>query len=246
MKSSALTCTAIFALATGAFAAPKLEVHPSAEFKFGFAPQNSQLITTYWLYNAGDDTLKISKVQPGCGCTSAPLEKSAVAPGDSAKLQITFDSKSMMGMTSKRIAVSTNAERPDTNLQFLAEIVRRPDSTWPMTVLPYKLDLTQMGEKVRDRITMTLQNVGPDPISLKSISVPSELFSVKFPDQIAGNQTAKVELVLTPEAVKKEFVSSMTIEVTGKEEYRYSIPVKRKLKTLEPSTTAVASPGSGK
>ncbi len=246
MKRTALTVVALLVGASAAFAGPKLEVRPNAEFKFGFAPQNSSLITIYWLHNSGDDTLRISKVTPGCGCTTAPLEKSAVAPGDSAKLQITFDSKSMMGMTSKRIAISTNAEHPDTNLSFLADVVRRPDSTWPMTVLPYKVDLTQMGEKVRDRITMTLRNVSPDPISLKFISVPEDLFSVTLPAQIAGNESVKVELVLTPEAVKKDFVSSMTLEVSGKEEYRYTVPVKRKIKAMESVTSTVASPGSGK
>jgi len=46
------------------FAAPHM-VMPEIEFDFGYVPQNSEISHVFWIYNTGDDTLKIDKVVPG-------------------------------------------------------------------------------------------------------------------------------------------------------------------------------------
>jgi hypothetical protein len=46
------------------FAAPRMVI-PEMAFDFGFAPQNSSISHVFWIYNRGDDTLKIEKVVPG-------------------------------------------------------------------------------------------------------------------------------------------------------------------------------------
>ena len=38
------------------------------------------LTATIEVRNAGDDTLKIDRVQPGCGCTAAPIAPDRVSP----------------------------------------------------------------------------------------------------------------------------------------------------------------------
>ena len=45
-------------------AAPRMEL-PESDFDFGYAPQNSEISHVFWLYNRGDDSLKIEKVVPG-------------------------------------------------------------------------------------------------------------------------------------------------------------------------------------
>lgn len=47
-----------------AFGAPLMRISES-EFDFGYAPQNSSISHVFWLYNDGDDSLKIEKVVPG-------------------------------------------------------------------------------------------------------------------------------------------------------------------------------------
>jgi hypothetical protein len=47
-----------------ALAAPRMEMSES-EFDFGYVPQNSEISHIFWLYNRGDDSLKIEKVVPG-------------------------------------------------------------------------------------------------------------------------------------------------------------------------------------
>ena len=45
-------------------ASPHLTIKDAA-FDFGFVPQHSKISHVFWLYSTGDDTLKITKVQPG-------------------------------------------------------------------------------------------------------------------------------------------------------------------------------------
>ena len=66
-------------------AGPALAIEEDS-FDFGYVPQRSKIAHVFWLKSVGDETLKITKVTPGCGCTKAPLEKSELAPGDSTRL----------------------------------------------------------------------------------------------------------------------------------------------------------------
>jgi len=51
-------------LVTPIIAAPRMEI-PEMEFDFGYVPQNSEISHVFWLFNRGDDSLKIEKVVPG-------------------------------------------------------------------------------------------------------------------------------------------------------------------------------------
>ncbi|UCC45274.1 MAG: hypothetical protein JSU65_04975 [Candidatus Zixiibacteriota bacterium] len=51
-------------LSAAAQGAPRLIID-SADFNFGFVPQNSKISHIFWLKSAGDDSLKILKVVPG-------------------------------------------------------------------------------------------------------------------------------------------------------------------------------------
>jgi len=51
-------------LASAVLAAPLMDI-PEKEFDFGLVPQNSDVSHIFWIFNRGDDTLKIEKVVPG-------------------------------------------------------------------------------------------------------------------------------------------------------------------------------------
>ena len=69
---------------------------------FGYAPQYSKLSRVYWIKASGQDTVRIHNVKPGCGCTEIPLDKDVIPPGDSARLELIFDTKRSRGAVSKR------------------------------------------------------------------------------------------------------------------------------------------------
>jgi hypothetical protein len=77
--------------------------------------------------NTGKTPLKIIAAKASCGCTAIKPITDLIAPGDSAAITATFDSKGRVGMQSKSITVTTNdIENPTIGLRFTVEVVKDP------------------------------------------------------------------------------------------------------------------------
>ena len=84
------------------------------------------------------------------------MEKKEIAVGDSTRLEIIFSTKQYKTRVTKRPSIQTNEGPPNKRVQIIATVVLRPDSTYPLVMRPYKLDLTQFGDKVRKDIEFTI------------------------------------------------------------------------------------------
>ena len=210
-------------------AAPLLVIDQQ-EFDFGTVPQNSKISHVYHLQNAGDDTLIISKVVPGCGCTKVPLEKSVLAPGEGTAVEIIFSTGQYNGPVTKHPRLETNANPSSRNLVFRATVTGRPDSTSPLLIRPYKLDLSQFGPTVRDQMKFTVSNTSDEEVSLALVSA-SNLFSVSLPDKIAAGQSAEGTIQLNQTALSESFEKSFTFRVNDSTLPRFTVPVKRAIQS---------------
>lgn len=229
--SRRLTAVAACALLIvgSAAAAPRMTIS-ELNFNFGYVPQNSHVSHVFWLRSTGDDTLKILKVVPGCGCTKAPLDKEALAVGDSARLEIIFGSGQYQGHVAKRPKIETNVGAPDQFVEFTCNVIMKPDSTYPVIIKPYKLDLSQFGEKVRDKMTFRINNVSDQPLDLTLIAAPSDYVSITLPKSIPAGASADATITLAKAAVDKEFEKSFTFEVSNDNHDRFTVPIKRSLR----------------
>lgn len=108
---------------------------------------------------------------------------------------------------------------------------------------PYKLDLSQFGEKLRDKIDFTITNVSDEKIDISMVSFSKDFFNVKLPKSIEAGKTASCSLKLTKKAVKQNFEKSFTIETNDKDKSRFTIPVKRKLRASSQANTQNAKTG---
>ena len=163
-----------------------------------------------------------------------------LAVGDSAKLEIIFHTKRYKSKITKRPSIQTNEGASRKNVQIVSQVTDRPDSTYPIIIQPYKLDLTQFSEKVIKNKTFIITNVSDQKLQVSLVSMPEDLFEIKLPKSIKPGKSAKGELILKREAYGDSFQKSVTIEVVGvkdKEATRFTIPVKRSLyvdKTVPP------------
>ncbi len=230
-------------VASSAIGAPRLVI-PETDYNFGVAPQNAKVSHVFWLYSKGDDTLQILKVIPGCGCTQAPLEKTTLAPGDSTRLEVIFDTKHYTGKITKRPRVESNEGPPEKYVQFNCEVMLRPDSTYPLIVKPYKLDISQFGQQVRDRMKFTITNASAEPLEIKLISAP-EIITVDCPTTVGAGATVQGSIILAEKALKTEFEKSITFEVNDAAHNRITIPVKRALRLPGDTTTNVNVSATG-
>lgn len=75
--------------------------------------------------NTGDKPVKITAVQPSCGCTTAKLAKDVVAPGESGEIVATFHIGERVGPQTKTIHVATDDQPNEaTTLTLKADVPR--------------------------------------------------------------------------------------------------------------------------
>lgn len=230
------------AAAGSTVAGPELTISEEV-FDFGYIPQNSKVSHVFWLHNTGDQELRIAQVIPGCGCTQAPLDKQLVPPGDSAKLEIIFSSKLYFDRVVKKPAIELEGFPDPRYVEISSFVISRPDSAFPLKLEPFKLDISQYGEAVRDRAKFSMTNVSNQELAVTIIAPPDEFGVLTMPSKIGPGETVEAELVLKPERLGEELAKSFTFQVNDEHSSRYTIPIRRKLK--DPKAVQFTAPGGG-
>lgn len=158
------------------------------------------------------------------------MKKDVIAVGDSTELEIIFSTKVYKSRVNKSPKIYTNEGKGSKTVRITATVVPRPDSTYPLVMKPYKLDISQFGDKQRDEVKLTITNVSDQPYDLKMIDYPREFFALTLPETLAPGASAEVTLALTQAGLGAEFEKSFTLEVNDTQTTRYTIPVKRKIR----------------
>lgn len=225
--------TIIYLLVSGlVYAVPLVDI-PDDSFDFGIVPNNAKTSHTFWLKSVGDDTLKVLKIIPGCGCTQAPLLKKEIAPGDSAALEIIFSSGQRMGQTIKHPAVLTNDGTGRRKLTFSADITHQPSTIKPAVFQPFKVFVSRAGGVDITEENFTITNVSATDISLKIVSAPNDYFTIEVPDKIEAGQTADCKLTVNESVRDIPFEKSITFEFNDENNTRVTLPVIRRLIGVE-------------
>ncbi|MBV9130609.1 MAG: DUF1573 domain-containing protein, partial [Verrucomicrobia bacterium] len=79
----------------------------TTERTFNSKPEDKEVIAKYKFTNTGAETVKIQNVRTSCGCTTAALNKSDYAPGESGEIEAKFTFSGRTGRQEKSIIVST-------------------------------------------------------------------------------------------------------------------------------------------
>ncbi len=153
-----------------------------------------------------------------------------LAVGDSTKLEIIFHTKRYKGRITKRPKIQTNEGPPDKHVQIVSQVTDRPDSTYPVVIQPYKLDLSQFGEKMVKEKKFIINNVSDQDVKIEVICSADDYFKVELPGKIKAGKGGKAKLKLKKESIDDSFEKSFTFEATTVEDgkvTRFTVPVKR-------------------
>lgn len=91
---------------------------------FGEMNQGDKKEHTFMLANDGKSELIIRNIRSSCGCTAVAPSTKVIAPGESAPIKVTFDSRGKRGRQSKSITVITNdPKNPTSRLRISSNIV---------------------------------------------------------------------------------------------------------------------------
>lgn len=91
---------------------------------FGAFDEDQGPVTCQMKYvNTGDEPLVIIAARASCGCTSPRFEKTALAPGDTAAISVTYDPSGRPGRFSKKITIDTNTEPQRSSLTISGVVI---------------------------------------------------------------------------------------------------------------------------
>jgi len=112
-----------------------------------------------------------------------------------------------------------------------ATITPRPDSTYPIRIVPYKIDMSQFSDKIIGDAEFTITNVSEEMLDVSMISYARDHFSVELPDKIKPGESASGKIIINKDYLIKSFNKSFTIELSDQQTSRFTVPVKRTIRT---------------
>jgi hypothetical protein len=188
----------IITMAGAAYGQGKIEVVGGDTYDWG-AVSPAKLKSVIEVKNVGDDTLKITNVRPSCGCTTAPIDRNMLMPGESGKISVEIDMTSRTGPTTKTITVSSSDPKNPTQIIYLKADVKRA-----MTFNPAEYFLVNNGILGQEAVA-----------AVRIVNTGEEAFSVFPPEFVQGNvrvrfdMTAKKEVKPGEELELKAYVTPL-------------------------------------
>jgi len=101
---------------------------------FGTVWVNEDLEHTFKIRNAGETTLRIIRVKPACGCTSAGSHPTEIAPGETGEFPFKLSTKRMSSKFTKSISITTNDPKNQQMQLLLTGDVREYVSLEPRVI----------------------------------------------------------------------------------------------------------------
>ncbi|MCS5490037.1 DUF1573 domain-containing protein [Algoriphagus limi] len=92
---------------------------------FGDIVQGAKVSHTFEFTNTGDAPLVISNVAATCGCTVPSWPKEPVAPGSTAKIEVSFNSAGKMGKQNSVVRIYSNASEPIEKVSLISNVLPR-------------------------------------------------------------------------------------------------------------------------
>lgn len=180
-------------------AAPKLEIVGGDTYDWGKQSSTKGTLKAQMvLKNIGNETLKIFSVNPNCGCTTAPLSKYDIVPGDTAVLDISLNISTYTGDVKKGIDLNTNdPDAAKKHLSLKTFVIR------PLTTFPSYMNFGNMNVTKETLTKVILTNSTDAPIKIIKVEkYPEDLIlNIKDGDELPPNADFTFEAKYVPKEI---------------------------------------------
>lgn len=95
---------------------------------FGDIFQGDKVEHVFEFENTGNEPLIITNVQTTCGCTAPEWPRDPIAPGQSGKIKVVFNSTGKIGRQNKVITVVSNATSPLNRVTIVTNVLPKKES----------------------------------------------------------------------------------------------------------------------
>jgi hypothetical protein len=89
---------------------------------FGDSKKGDILTHIFTFNNTGEQTLIINSVDLECGCMTYELNKTEFAPGEEGTLKLTLDTKSLDGLSFRKVILKANIENQQKEISVTTEV----------------------------------------------------------------------------------------------------------------------------
>lgn len=208
----------IVSIINGQNQGPKI-VAPEPKYDFGNIIEGQRVSHEFVVKNEGDEVLEIRKINASCGCTAAQPEKDKLAPGESTKIKVHFDSSHRQGKQVKYVYIMTNDRtNPQIRLEFTTFIEERGVSDTRsisggrLIISPAKYDFGTIKEGSIVSTNVFLKNIGNEPVVINSINNSSDCISYELSSKKIGpNENAIMKIELNTKNRSGKFTRTLTI-----------------------------------
>lgn len=154
---------------------------------FGYLPQKSTVNAVFRLVNQESEPMQVTRIEPGCSCTSVTELAEAIAPGDTATVEVTLKSGRYLNDIRKTTKVYIqDSDEPAFLLTIQARVFKRGESAGPYRLSPPVLEFkTESGRLAEYCDTVLLTNQADHAVSLRSVHYPEAYIeTVQLPGPI--------------------------------------------------------------
>lgn len=193
-----LVLVAIFFVPLFIFAQPKIEIVGGDSYDWGTVKATQDpLKAKIKIKNAGNEVLKITEVKPGCGCTTAPLDKNELKPGEEATLDVTLRISGYQGNVTKSVRIASNDPTNPNKYLYLKANIFVPISIKPTTYFAFN-EMT-VGQEATAKVTIT--NNTNETITITPEQVVPENMNVNIPKKLVlkGGESFEVVAKVIPD-----------------------------------------------
>ena len=93
---------------------------------YGTIKKNADGVCYFTIINTGNEPLTITNAKGSCGCTVPDWPKEAIAPGDSAKMKVSYATNRVGGIN-KNVTITSNAKNSPSKIVRIIGKVLPPD-----------------------------------------------------------------------------------------------------------------------
>jgi len=173
----------------------------TTEQTFNSKPEDKEVIAKYKFINTGAETVKIQNVRTSCGCTTAALNKTDYAPGESGEIEAKFTFSGRTGRQEKSIIVTTTARPEQPTMLRLHVYIQETVKIEPQFVL------WQLGEEPAPKV---IHIAVAQDAAAKIVSVTSDNPALKV--KLTELKPGKVyEVQITPDSATKPAAATLMI-----------------------------------
>lgn len=168
MKVRTITVALVMVLCLAASASASQLKISETQVRFGNMKEGPNAEKTITLTNVSETKAVVANVSTSCACTTTRMDKTELAPGETATMVITYHTFKYPGKFDKTVHVFTGADGKTEDVIHILGYVD-PIPMGVMEVEPRKVELGTLKAGLPNDVSLTVTNAGDAPMTVTAL-----------------------------------------------------------------------------